>query len=324
MAIGIAAVLLAAGAYVYAMLRPTEARPASYMRFEKATPLAEALGRLQSAGFLRSSRFTLALAILRREQGTVQPGTYAFRGGLQPMEVIERLRKPIRQMVRLPEGWWIARTAERLEAREVCKREDYISLASQAGRFADVLPALKNVDSLEGLLYPDTYDLPPLLGAEGVIRRQLTNLKSKVGPDFFKTENWHKVLNIAAMVEAETQKDDEKPIVAGVIYNRLAKRMRLQIDATALYALQEWKQLKPGEIAKIDSPYNTYRIDGLPPGPICSPGLASIRAAQKPEKHEYLYYVAMPGGRHRFAKTYEEHLKNIRVSRAAFAAQGGR
>lgn len=312
------AIVIVGAGFAY-LLQPTKATREKWVRFDRPVSLRDALAVLEARGVVRHAGAAWLWSRINRNADPIASGTYLLGGGLPPLEVVNRLRKPIRQMVTLPEGWWIARTAKRLADKDVCDAESYRRLASDPAQFAPEFPAAKDLNSLEGVLYPDTYDLPPLLGAEGTIRRQLQTFKSKVGEAFFERPDWRDILIIASMVEAETKMDIEKPIVAGVISNRLKTKMRLQIDATVLYALQEWKQLKPGEVRKVDSEYNTYLNNGLPPGPIGSPGIASIRAALKPARHEYLYYVAMPDGYHRFAKSYADHLKNIRTSRKAFA-----
>jgi UPF0755 protein len=169
---------------------------------------------------------------------------------------------------------------------------------------------------LEGYLYPDTYDLPPLLGAHDTIDRQLKAFESKVYPLLKGVKNPGKILTIASMVEMEAAKDKDRPLIAGVIVNRLNKGMRLQIDATVLYGMKQWRRLNYADY-KFPSPYNTYLINGLPPGPICSPTLKSVEAALHPAKNGYLYYVAMPSGYSVFAHTYEEHLANVAKMRAA-------
>jgi UPF0755 protein len=130
-----------------------------------------------------------------------------------------------------------------------------------------------------------------------------------------------RVLTVASMVELEAARDDERARIAGVIENRLRRGMRLEIDATVLYAEQNWRELGPGQVRKTDSPYNTYRRGGLPPGPIGSPSLKSIQAALRPERHGYLFYVARPDRSHYFAATYPDHLANIRRARAERAGR---
>ena len=223
-------------------------------------------------------------------------------------------------MVRLPEGWWQLRTAARLESFDVCTGKDYVDAAKSPEKYEDVGLPIKS-GSLEGWLFPDTYDLAPLTPAENVVRLQLRTFKRKVLDRYPETKDWNRVLTVASMVELEAAKDEERPRVAGVIENRLRKGQPLEIDATVLYALQEWKNLGPGIVRTVKSPYNTYLNKGLPPGPIGSPGLKSIVATLKPEKHGYLYYVARPNRSHYFAATYSEHLSNIRKARAEWRAQ---
>jgi UPF0755 protein len=123
------------------------------------------------------------------------------------------------------------------------------------------------------------------------------------------------IVNVAAMVEREAEVDADRPKIAGVIYNRLARGMKLQIDATVQYARGQHTSRLLYRDLEIDSPFNTYKVNGLPPGPICCPGLPSIEAAIHPEKSDYLYYVGRPKEAHLFARTYAEHLHNIALVR---------
>jgi UPF0755 protein len=129
----------------------------------------------------------------------------------------------------------------------------------------------------------------------------------------------HELLTIASLVEREVVIDEERALVAGVIYNRIEDGMMLQIDATVQYSLDKPKERLYEKDLLIDSPYNTYKVEGLPPGPIASPSIASITAALYPEESDYLFYVTKKDGSqsHLFAKTYEEHLKNIEKSKQA-------
>jgi UPF0755 protein len=135
-----------------------------------------------------------------------------------------------------------------------------------------------------------------------------------------KPKELHRAVVIGSMIELEVMRDDERPVVAGVVENRLKIGMRLQLDATVLYAMQRWKNPTRRDLVETRSPYNTYLVAGLPPGPICSPTVKSVRAALQPKAHDYLYYVALPTGQHMFAATYPEHLRNIRRRKAAIAA----
>ena len=286
------------------------------VRIERSSGLAGALAQLQSQGLVVDARATMLWARLAGAPRTVREGTYKIPAQATGPMAVAALQEPLRQMVRLPEGWWIARTAEVLEENEVCKSEEYVSLAADPDKFRDTVKFELPKGSLEGFLFPDTYDLPPLLGAKATIERQLQAFEEKVWPALPKDVDLHRLLTVASMVEAEAARDDERARIAGVIENRLRKGMRLEIDATVLYAEQRWRELGPGQVRRTDSPYNTYLRGGLPPGPIGSPSLRSIQAALRPERHGYLFYVARPDRSHYFAATYPEHLANIRRARA--------
>lgn len=321
--LGLFVLALVAGGYFGATyaLRPTPAGPNRYLRFAAGAPLSSALDRLEKEKIVRHSWAVNLFARFRRNDGPVKAGTYLLHPGMEAEEVLAALRKPVRQMVRLPETNWAARNANLLEKAGVCTAQEYLELVRQPAEFKDAVDfALPEKGSLEGYLYPDTYDLPPLLGAKGVIQRQLENFKRKMLEDGGPPPNLRKALIVASLVELEVARDEERPIVAGVIENRLSKGMPLQIDASLLYGIQKWRTLTFADYRNIDSPYNLYRHKGLPPGPICSPTVKSLRAALNPAKHNYLYYVALPSGQSLFSATYDGHLRNIAKRKAALLA----
>lgn len=311
--------LLAAGgaALVFSQSRPTESGKPFYIRLNGGDDFTSILQTLEDKGVIRDSLMAKFYLRLKGIPLKARSGTFQLNPGMTLEEVMADLQKPIRQMVRIPEGWWIKRVGAVLEKKEVCTQEEYMEAAADGARYQAEFEFPLPKGSLEGYLYPDTYDLPPLLGAEEVVRRQLKAFGEKVAP-LLKDKNPTKILTVASMVELEAAKDSERPRIAGVIQNRLNKGQRLEIDATVLFALQEWKNLGPGVVRTVQSPYNTYLNDGLPPGPIGSPGLASVKGALAPEKHKWIYYVARPDKTHRFATEYSDHLSNIRLSRAEF------
>lgn len=298
---------------------PAPAHPAEFIRFEKPTTLAAALQTLEKRQVVKNAWAATLFAKLTRSGHDVQEGTYKVKPGASIEQVLASLKKPYVQMVRLPEGWWIKRTAKRLEDKDICTADAYMKATEDPSKYRDVglkLPA----DNLEGYLFPDTYDLPPLTPPDEIVRLQLQTFKRRVADSLPKTTNVKRVLTVASMVELEAGKDSERPRIAGVIENRLKKGMALEIDATVLYAMKVWKNLPPGVVRTVDSPYNTYLHKGLPPGPIGSPGFKSIQAALHPEKHGYLYYVARPDRSHYFSSDYQVHLQNIRKARAEWRA----
>lgn len=270
---------------------------------------------LGKMGIIRNPKVFEFDAKLKGKADPVAEGTYEFHAGQSVDEVIASLNKPITQMVRIPEGWWIKRVAKRLADKGVCEEAEYIELAGKPEEFKDVVSFKLPEGSLEGYLYPDTYELPPMLGAKAVITRQLKAFESKVVKELGE-DGLNRAVIIGSMVELEAALDKERPMVAGVIENRTKKGMRLEIDATVLYALGEWKVLGPGVVRTVVSPYNTYLNAGLPPGPIGSPSKQSIAAAFNPDSHNYVFYVAKPDRSHYFTSTYAEHLAAIRKARA--------
>ena len=312
-------VVLVGGPLAWGMyqLSPTTAGKPFYVRYNSGLSAGKALEDLQANGVVRNSQ-CMALVAKVYDLQSVDPGTYRFAPGMSWREVVRALRKPIRQDVVIPPGWWIARVGKRLEAKGVCTAKEYIDAANHPERFQGVVGFPLPEKSLEGYLFPDTYDLPPLLGADEVVRRQLRAFDEKVAAPL-GTNGLARALTIASMVELEAAKDEERPVIAGVIENRLAKGQRLEMDATVLYALQEWKVLGPGVVHTVKSPYNTYEHAGLPPGPIGSPGKASIEAALHPARHGYFFYVAKPDRTHIFSATYAQHLAAIKVARKAWS-----
>ncbi len=234
--------------------------------------------------------------------------------------------------VTIPEGWRLEQTADHLTDAELVDGAAYRQLA-EAGDFdLNVYPFLATRPagtSLEGYLFPNTYDLPfDNPQAVDLIRRQLDSFAARVMP-LYETAiaegatdlDLYAVLIIASIVEREAVIAEERPAIAAVYLNRLAVGMRLEADPTVQYAMgyqeaadQWWKTpVTLAEYSNVNSPYNTYLYAGIPPGPIASPGLESIRAVLYPDEHNYIFFVATPdgSGAHVFAETWEEHVANV-------------
>ncbi len=286
------------------------------VRYPKAKSFEAVLGDLHGKGVVRDVAVLNLYARWKHENLRVPEGTYSFQPGMTADEVLRALRSKLVQMVRIPETNFSYRTANLLQEHGVLDASDYNDLIDEPSEFTSDVDFPLPKASLEGYLYPDTYDLPPLLGAHDTIDRQLKAFETKVYPLLKNVKDPNKVLTIASMVELEAAKDKDRPLIAGVIMNRLNSGMRLQIDATVLYGMKQWRRLNFADY-KYPSPYNTYLRNGLPPGPICSPTVKSVEAALHPAKHGYFYYVAMPNGYSIFAKSYPEHLANVAKMRAA-------
>jgi UPF0755 protein len=281
------------------------------------------LDRAEAKRILRSAKAVRILNKISQQEGAIRSGTFELSPTMEGSKLLGVLLRgePVRQSVLIREGLNLVETARILERKRVADKKTFMGLCKNPKELNDLPPFIIPTKGLEGYLFPDTHNFPPLLGAEDSIRAFLSVFNKKVyeplhRPKPGKLRAW---VIIGSMIELEVKKPNERARVAGVIYNRLNKGMPLQIDATVAYALAKKGRLKYVDYT-VNSPYNTYKIKTLPPGPICSPGKASIIAAAHPEKHHLLYYVAMPDGSHKFAATYEEHLANIAVSRKAFAA----
>jgi len=225
----------------------------------------------------------------------------------------------------IPEGFTIKEIAQRLDEKGLVESASFLDFAREpSDQILESFPYLLEVSDsrieflLEGYLFPDTYEVYPESGIEEIVSLMLRRLDQIITAEDRQritelNSSLHEILTIAAMVEREGRVDSERPLIAGVIYNRLEIDMLLQIDATIQYALGETKEFLTFKDLEIQSPYNTYLFGGLPPGPIAAPGAASIKSALYPEASEYYYYNYKydGSGEHYFSRTLQEHLENV-------------
>lgn len=276
--------------------------------------------RLAAAGLARSARAVAVAATVRGAAGRLRHGEYALspaQGAWQIVGVLVR-GETLLHRVTIPEGFTVTQIAETLAASALADRDRFLDLALRAGRrFGRVASYGLAADSLEGYLFPDTYYLPRGMDEAAIIERFLDRLDAALGPEVraaaaARDLTLHQLLTVASMIEREARVAAERPVIAGVIYNRLRLGMHLEIDATVLYALGRHKTEVTFADLTVDSPYNTYRYPGLPPGPIASPGRAAIAAAAAPAETPYLFYVLKPDGSHHFSRTLREHRAAVR------------
>lgn len=331
------AIFLAVGAgagamlYIANALQPVESQSEPVRVSIEPGMSSAQIGRvLEQHELIRNAEIFRYYLYFKGKGNRMQAGEYAILPGKTIDEIVEQLESgdvvPV-EMVRItiPEGFTAVQIAERMGQMEDWDEQQVLKLLSNKDAYdmellkhIPDLPTLKY--PLEGYLFPETYDFVPGTSEEEAVRGllQMTTNKLKQLPEDWEDRlqelniTFHEMMTIASLIEREVVIDHERPVVAGVIYNRLASQMRLQIDATVQYALGKQKEVVLYEDLKVDSPYNTYENDGLPPGPIASPSLESIKAALYPEETDYYYYVTKKDGsrEHLFAKTYEEHLRN--------------
>lgn len=277
--------------------------------------------------------FKLYVRVKGDNQG-VLAGSYSLNPNMDYGQIIDTLvnaSSTETMKITVPEGYSIAQIRQLLLDEHVCTEDaldEVLNTYSFKHEFLkDELPAEEGW--LEGYLFPDTYEIyKGNATVVDTINKMLNNFESKYDDDIKAgAENlgrsMHDIVTIASLVEREAQVDSERAKIAGVIYNRLNNPREfpyLQVDASVLYGLGRTSGPLSQEDLASDTPYNLYTKQGLPPGPICNPGYASLYAAAHPEQHNYYYYVAMPDGSHLFANSYEEHQTNIATSDAAQAA----
>jgi peptidoglycan lytic transglycosylase G len=274
---------------------------------------------LKRKGIIRS---TIAFEIYARRhpRRALQAGQYLFDHPLTGTEVFWKLAKGevYEQAFTVHEGDTIFDIAQNLEAEQYMKAADFLVAAKDASQIQDIAPGAK---TLEGFLFPATYNLASHVTATDLTTamvRKFRDAMQQIAPDrldpLIPGTPLLSVITLASLVEGETPKPDERPIVAGVYTNRLHQGMLLQCDPTVIYALKQANQYNHPLTLKdlqYNSPYNTYLHTGLPPGPIGNPGESAIRAALAPAQTDYLYFVANTQGGHFFAATLAEHNQNV-------------
>ena len=245
--------------------------------------------------------------------GRLKSGTYDLSPGQDAEQIAGILAagKVDTDFVTVPEGFTAQQISERLADRNLGDAETFLTLVRTQGatfRFEDGFAPPEN---LEGYLFPLTYRIPKGTTPRAIVQMMLDGFDTNVVQRYSRRRDWHRVVILASLIEAESQIDKDRPLIASVYLNRLRRGMPLQCDATVEYALPQHKTRLLFSDLKTESPYNTYLHRGLPPAAICNPGLASIDAALHPAKTDYLYYVAGPGGASVFSRTLAEQDRAI-------------
>ena len=274
--------------------------------------------RLADAGVIRSPT-SFRIAVWMRGSGRrLQAGEYRFDRAMTTAEVVDKIARGdvYVRTITFREGLTNREMAGLFEAAGFGTTDEFLKAAGNAQLIHDVDPAARD---LEGYLFPDTYTLQRKTTAAQLVERMVARFKKAFTAELRENaaaggRTIRELVTLASLVEKETGKEEERPIVAGVYANRLRIRMPLQCDPTVIYALMRAGRYD-GNIRRddlqVDSPYNTYRYPGLPPGPIAAPGEASLRAAAAPASVPYLYFVSRNDGSHVFSTTLDEHNRNV-------------
>lgn len=282
---------------------------------QKGTSFRVVAANLEKAGVIRDSDSFIFAANILGAYKKIKAGEYEFNTSMTPMEVLEFLVKGRikRHLVTIPEGFNIKDIAAELKAEGILEPEAFLKKAADK-KFISSLGI--EGKSLEGYLFPDTYIFTRGMTPEEVITKMVNNFKAVYNSEFEKVAKQRgmsqtKVLTLASIIEKETGAPGERPLISAVFHNRLKKGIKLQSDPTVIYGAKDFN----GNITKkhllTKSPYNTYVIYGLPPGPIANPGKASISAALNPANEDYLYFVSRNDGTHLFTKNLKDHNKAV-------------
>jgi UPF0755 protein len=317
--------LVVVSAIVYCVLAPFGPASETFVDIPPGTPTLRIAALLKQGGVVRSEIAFAAMHLVK--DGTLKAGEYRFDHPAPMAEVYDRLRRGdvYTVTVTIPEGSNLFDIAQRLQAAGLGSQENFLSAArTNVNLITDFDP---QASSLEGYLFPDTYHFSrhatPLQIQQTMVRRfrQVAAQLGLQGDD-------HRVVTLASLIERETPIPTERPLVASVFVNRMAKGMPLMTDPSVIYAALldgRYRGTIYASDLQADSPYNTYKHTGLPPGPICSPGTGSLKAAMNPAQTDYLYFVAAssdPSGKSRFSATLEEHAHDVAAYRKSLRSAG--
>jgi UPF0755 protein len=311
---------IAGGVLYLRIYQPYRGFPASeqFVEIPQGSGSASIGERLVAAGVIRD-RVTFRIALWMSRQGRhLKAGEYRFDRAMTPFEIIDKMARGDVFVINVtfPEGLTFAEMAKIFESHGLGPAASFVQAAMDPAPIHDLDPAAKD---LEGYLFPETYAVPHRTDAAKLTRLMVARFEKVATPELRQAAaarnlTLRQTVTLASIVEKETAKAEERPLVAAVYTTRLRIGMPLQCDPTVIYGLVKAGRYD-GNIHKVDlsfdSPYNTYRYPGLPPGPIASPGRASLEAALHPADADYLYFVSRNDGSHEFARTLEEHNRNV-------------
>ena len=266
--------------------------------------------KLSREGLIRSSSAFQAIALLQEKQKLIMIGEYNVSPSMLPTEILQRITsgKTILHPVTIPEGYRIIEIGDILVKNGLADKEKFLEQTKNTRLLKEIA-----ADSLEGYLFPETYHFGKFTNERTIVKKMVDTFKERTLKQEFLNRakeigfSFHEIITLASLIEKETGKDSERKQISSVFHNRLKKNMLLQTDPTVIYAIENFDGNIKKRDLKIDSPYNTYRYKGLPPGPISSPGLKSIIAALYPANTSNLYFVSRQDGSHQFSSTLNQH-----------------
>ena len=310
-------------AAAFLALAPTGPATQTFLLIKPGSSTRSIAMQLEGAGVIRNSYAFRAVHAFKGRR-TLKAGEYQFDHPANALEVYDRMARGdvYFHTVVIPEGYNIFDIAQALEASGLTTKDAFLEVAkTERTLVADMDP---QAPSLEGYLFPDTYHFSRTQSPQEIAAAMVKRFRQE-SQALGLTQNFHPVVTLASIVEKETAVEGERPLVAGVFSNRLARRIGLATDPSVIYAAllagRYRGAIHQSDLA-FDSPYNSYKYSGLPPGPIANPGHASLAAALRPVATDYLYFVADNKGGHNFARTIAEHNRNVANYRRGLPANG--
>jgi len=320
--------LLGAAGFAFFIFAPHgEGRAVRIVTFAKGSSLKNLASELETEGVIASAPLFVLYARISGIAGKVQAGTYRFSDAMTPEEILRKLSvgDVFEKRFAVPEGYSIYQLAEMLDSRGYFKKEPFL----QACRNPELLQELGITGpSVEGYLYPSTYNLVKIDDPADMIRQMAGQFRKIYAEKFSAAEKKSRlsrvqIITLASIVEKEAVAPAEKPVIASVFLNRIKKGMPLQSDPTATYGIRAFGGKVSGSDVRRDSPYNTYLVRGLPPGPIGNPGADAIEAVLKPAATRYYYFVAKNDGTHHFSRSLDEHNRAVQLYLKGGAPRAG-
>ncbi|MBW1739953.1 MAG: endolytic transglycosylase MltG [Deltaproteobacteria bacterium] len=312
--------LAAAGAgfmlYQYAVTPTSATNTTIVVWIKPGQGFSETVTQLQKVGLVRHPTKFRWLVRLRGDDRRIQAGEYVLQTSMSPWTILDTLVRGeiLLHKVVIPEGATLVQIARILETAGLVSRDAFLRAACDRG----LVKALGlEGNTFEGYLFPETYYFPKGVTPKQVIRKMVAHFRSVFTPAWTKRARaigltTHQVVTLASIVEKETAKPEERPLISAVFLNRLKRRMRLESDPTVIYGIKDFDGNLTRKDLQTVTPYNTYQIMGLPPGPIANPGRASIEAVLYPSDQPYLYFVSRNDGSHHFSRTLREHNRMVR------------
>lgn len=311
------AAVVAGGTGLYYYSHRAIGTEAVELRIIPGTPVKKILAQLEQQGVIDNQLLFYAYLRTQGVSRQLKAGDFVFPPQRTPHQVAHLLINGdfARLKFTIPEGWNLRQIAQELERRGLVQAEEFISLCHDGAWLRSL--GLSAGSSIEGYLFPETYEVYPTITAQDLIRKMYSQFQQQWRPEWdAQAQRWgltqHQVVTLASIVEKETGRPEERPLIASVFHNRLDLGMLLQSDPTVIYGLPNfdgdirWRDLRNPH------PYNTYQHKGLPPGPIASPGHAALLAVLYPQKSDFLYFVSKNDGSHTFSKTLAEHNAKVR------------